>query len=310
MAIAVRKNDGNFLAGAPRPVFDTKNMLYAIKETAGDTGTLLVGYDFPIGLPFKYCQRAGLTEYKDAISVLGSGKWVDFFHPATVPDEIDIYRPFYPMYPGGTSRDHLVEGLQIPFNELYRDCEKARPGRRAACPLFWTLGGQQVGKAAISGWREIIQPGISDRDIQLSIWPFSGHLDVLLQPGAVILAETYPAEFYTHLDIKFTPARRGQKSGKRSQKDRMKNAETLISCFRKSSISMEESLESLIRDGFGASVSGEDKFDAIVGLIGMIITLRNWGSELEPQAEHLRHNEGWILGMPVDHQQITETALS
>ena len=31
------------------------------------------------------------------------------------------------------------------------------PGRRAAAPIFWTLGAQQVGKAAIAAWRELLQ---------------------------------------------------------------------------------------------------------------------------------------------------------
>lgn len=57
----------------------------------------------------------------------------------------------------------LKKGLSLKmFDELRRLCEMSvpawsvYPGRRAACPLFWTLGGQQVGKAAILGWREVL----------------------------------------------------------------------------------------------------------------------------------------------------------
>jgi hypothetical protein len=59
---------------------------------------------------------------------------------------------------------------------LRRQCERATPTRRAACPLFWTLGSNQVGKAAISGWQEVIAP--AQRHGQSSELPIDrGHPD-------------------------------------------------------------------------------------------------------------------------------------
>jgi hypothetical protein len=79
---------------------------------------------------------------------------------------------------------------------LRRRCELAQPGRRAACSIFWTLGGQQVGKAAIAGWKEVLIPALDDTEIDLRLWPFDGSLSELVARGRVVVAETYPAEFY------------------------------------------------------------------------------------------------------------------
>lgn len=43
-----------------------------------------------------------------------------------------------------------------------RKASASSAARRAACPLFWTLGGNQAGKAAIAGWRDILQPALLD----------------------------------------------------------------------------------------------------------------------------------------------------
>lgn len=52
-------------------------------------------------------------------------------------------------------------------------------GRNAACPLFWTLGANQVGKGAIIGWRDVLSPALHD-DKGVFLWLFDGFLDDLL----------------------------------------------------------------------------------------------------------------------------------
>ena len=102
----------------------------------------------------------------------------------------------------------------MTWNELYRRCEHKTDTRPAASPLFWTLGGKQVGKGAISGWREFVQPLIGDNN-NVALWPFDGALRDLLQSGScVVIVETYPAEFYRRLDVRFPGSKGG---GKRSQ---------------------------------------------------------------------------------------------
>jgi hypothetical protein len=51
-----------------------------------------------------------------------------------------------------------------------------------------------------------------------------------------------------------------------------------------------------LRDGFGGGSDGEDRFDAVMGVLGMIAVVRG---ELEvgiPEGDGVRRVEGWILG--------------
>ena len=57
----------------------------------------------------------------------------------------------------------------------------------------------QVGKAAIIGWRDVLAPALLDGG-PVSLWPFDGALPSLLVPGNVVIAETYPAECYGWFD--------------------------------------------------------------------------------------------------------------
>jgi hypothetical protein len=47
-----------------------------------------------------------------------------------------------------------------------------------------------------------------------ALWPFSGRLEELLRPGQIVIAECYPAEFYTHLG---QPSVKSWKSGRKSR---------------------------------------------------------------------------------------------
>ena len=61
------------------------------------------------------------------------------------------------------AQKHLLNGLGFnnhKIDVLLRKCEIGRIGRRAACSLFWTLGGNQVGKGAIAGWRDLLGPAL------------------------------------------------------------------------------------------------------------------------------------------------------
>ena len=74
--------------------------------------------------------------------------------------------------------------------------EGRRHGRPREC-LFFTLGGAQVGAGAIVGWRDVIQPALSE----VKLWPFDGDLVTLLATPGVTVAEIYPAEAYSHLGV-------------------------------------------------------------------------------------------------------------
>lgn len=90
-------------------------------------------------------------------------------------------------------------------DELKRRCE------RKAEALFWLVGAKQVGRAAISGWRDLLAPALAN-ETELSIWPFDGPLfDLLARPG-IVVAETYPAAMYQHLDLKIRQSKRKKTS--------------------------------------------------------------------------------------------------
>jgi hypothetical protein len=297
MVLADRLADGTFLAHAPERVGEAHTLITRLKQIAGDNGCTLIGFDFPIGFPQEYARQAGITDFLKFLHGAGHGRWAEFYTPAENAEEIRLERPFYPKKPGKARRDHLLKGLGIQsMQALMRQCERAHDKRRAACPLFWTLGGQQVGKAAICGWREVLAPGLKGEKHNFAIWPFSGRLRDLLHPGAAVVAETYPGEFYHHLGINFSNPVTGRKSGKRDQLARRNNRELLLRFAEAQSIHLDPPLWEEIRDGFGANPNGEDRFDATIGLFGMLNTLNSEGSLSEPESEVVRRIEGWIFG--------------
>ena len=296
LARARLNSAGRYLAYAPEPAGEPQSFLLRQNAQAGEGAATLVGFDFPIGLPLAYAHRAGINDFLAILPRLGHEQWSQFYETAALSTEIGIYRPFYPSKAGNSRQQHLIEGLQvISIDDLRRRCERAHTARRAACPLFWTLGAQQVGKAAISGWRDVIV-GSNGMPAYLAIWPFSGILEDLLKPGKVVLAETYPAEFYTHLGVRFSAHRRGERSGKRSQQDRAGNAVQLLDWADRIGVIVAPQLAAALKDGFGASPDGEDRFDAVIGLFGMINVILGNRPAGEPEEEAIRKIEGWILG--------------
>lgn len=293
MACARLGGHGRYRADMPEPVGDLTTLFTRLRATAGAEGCVLLGVDFPIGLPLSYARRVGIDAFMDALPRFGEGWWNGFYTVNTAPREISLHRPFYPARPGGARREHLAAALGMDsFDALLRRCEQPYPGRRAAAPLFWTLGGQQVGKAAISGWRDLLAPALRRGEGDLTLWPFAGPLPALCEPGRVVVAESYPAEFYGHLGVRF-PRESG---GKRAREGRRANGDVLLAWACNAGVDVAPAVAGAIRDGFGAAAEGEDRFDATVGLFGMLnVTLgrRPAGEVADPQ---VRRVEGWILG--------------
>lgn len=271
---------------APEPVGDTATLFARLRARTAGRGAILVGFDFPIGLPARYGQATGLGSYRDALRAFGRGCWEDWYSVCAEPDEISLHRPFYPMRPGGTTRAHLVDGLGLGPEALLRRCDRATPTRPAACSVFWTLGGNQVGKAAITGWREVVRPHLD----HVAIWPFDGTLPELLADGGVVLAETYPGDAYGQIGIP-----RGRWS-KRRQADRASVSAPLIDWLDRHAGAEDRQVAELARRGFSASGEGEDQFDALVGLLAMIEVAEGRRSEGVPRATDVLTWEGWILG--------------
>lgn len=298
MTCAVRDGD-HYTAEPPEPVGDTSTLLRRL-QSRGFEGPVIVGFDFPIGVPSNYARKVWVDDFLNWLPRLGEGEWARFYEVAERPKEISCHRPFYPMRNGRrgeTPQSHLLNALRMnTANDIRRQCELHNSDRRAASPLFWTIGAQQVGKAAISGWREVLGPGLRDPELTLVIWPFSGRLRELMKPGHLVVVETYPAEFYHHLGIVWTSSAPGQKSGKRSQSDRAANAHSLMKWADSSGVYLDPSLQDAIQNGFGSRPEGEDQFDATIGLFGMLNVLLGHRAIDEPDSGEIRNIEGWIFG--------------
>jgi len=251
---------------------------------------VLAGFDFPIGVPAAFGKRTGFGDFPEALAEFGSGEWKEFFCVADRPEDITLRRPFYPQtYPRGRRQAHLLGALGVKtMDELRRACERKTPSRRAACSVFWTLGGNQVGKAAIDGWKSVIQPALRGG---ARLWPFQGRLDELSKSPGCVLCETYPQEAYLHVGVCFRPS-----GGKRIQEDRRDAGAPVIRWAERQGVSFADDARKNLLDGFGPSVSGEDPFDALVGLLSMIEVVDRRRDEGSASAADVITWEGWILG--------------
>ncbi len=292
LCIAERANDGGYHIATPVPVGEPGELSRTLLDRANQDSVLL-GVDFPLGLPMAYARAAGVPAFADLLPELGAGDWAKFFELCDTAEDIALRRPFYPRRPGGTAQAQLVEALGVDtMDDLRRRCEQKTERRGAAAPLFWTLGAQQVGRAAISGWRDLLQSSLDDAAVDLRLWPFEGSLADLLKPARVVVAETYPAECAVQIGLGAT----GKRWSKRRQSDRAAHAYALVDWARSRRVSLDESLQPLIRDGFGDLASGEDQFDSLVGLAGMLDVVLGVRPEMPPMSNERRLIEGWILG--------------
>ena len=292
LAIASRTDDG-WRAEAPVPVGDLPSLILMLRERAGEAPVLL-GIDTPIGLPIAYAERAGITSFRDFLANdLGHGEWSDFASVATHHGQISRRRPFYPFAPGGKLLQHLLDGLGlVEAKQLRRVCELVsieKPGI-----LFWTLGVNQTGKAALLAWTELIRPALAD-DPSVKLWPFDGEMPELIAPGTTVIVETYPAAAANLLDIKVPLP------GKTSQTARRTAGLDICRTCGHLGITQSIDLHAQVADGFGPKKDGEDPFDAVLGLLGMIAVATTYepsGIPTSDQLPHVRSVEGWILGVP------------
>jgi hypothetical protein len=288
MARALLQPGGRYLVLPPVRV-GALDGFWAWLQAVAPTGPILVGFDFPIGLPAAYADRVGIEDFPAALDGFDG----DFYSVARTPEEISLARPFYPDRPGGRSRRDLVDALGLEaWDRLHRRCDRATASRPAACPMFWTLGGNQVGKAAISGWRELLAPARRAR-MNVAIWPFDGALAALLSTPSFVVAETYPGEVYVHLGLR--PALRSR-GGKRRQAARAACAGLLLAWAERSQVSLAPALADDIEAGFGPLAGADDRFDSVVGVFGMLNVLRGGRPSGEPDDPVVLRVEGWILG--------------
>jgi len=272
---------------APAPVGEVGSFLARLLAAA-DGGAVALGVDLPIGVPRAYVVQRGEPGFMHFLRQTAG--WPDFFQVCATLQEIRADRPFYPArgVRGMTRATHAAAlGRGGPMG-LSRACDRATAERPAGAPLFWTLGANQTGKAAIAAWRDMLLPALLG-GAPLRVWPFEGPFLDLLAPGTVAVAETYPAEALRHLGIRL-------KGSKRRQADRAAVGDLLLGAMATLRARPEAALAVAARDGFGADAAGEDRFDCALGLLCVLNVLAGNRPDTAPDDPWIRRWEGWVLG--------------
>lgn len=105
-----------------------------LREEAGETGCAFAGFDFPIGIPASYAERAHISSLRALLRKPGRGEWKDFYSVCDKPDQISVHRPFYQNDKfKSRGRDDLFRCPVVSSVEsLLRRCERGGNGHKEA----------------------------------------------------------------------------------------------------------------------------------------------------------------------------------
>jgi hypothetical protein len=284
-AIARRRPSG-WQIEAIAPFSELSHVLFDNKDQS-----ILAGFDFPIGMPEFWYKAANVVDFPSFLNAVKAGKLHQIFSVAEFESEISYERPFYPNKvgkKGEKKKAHLLNKFNLSNDkELFRECEIATANRSNASPLFWTIGAKQVGKAALTGWKEILIPLFHDGAI---LWPFQ-KIPFDRSSVGLVLVETYPAEYYSIFEKNLM-----KKRSKTNREHRIEAGKAIKKWLEERSISFSKIVEEKINCGFGSQSDGEDQFDAFVGLCAMLdVVLGNRAAISSLHSSNLSR-EGWIFG--------------
>ena len=161
VAMALRDERGWRLL-PPAPVGTVGDFLSRLRRLA-DGGAVALGVDLPLGLPRAYAAQRNEADFPAFLR--GLAQLPEFFRVCANLDELGPDRPFYPArgIKGMTRASHAKRLRLGGPGGLSRACDKATKERPAGAPLFWTLGANQTGKAAIAAWRDMLLPSVAIR---------------------------------------------------------------------------------------------------------------------------------------------------
>jgi len=281
------RSGGAWRIAAPEPVGDVATLPGRLLARA-DGGPVVLGVDLPLGLPRAYAARVPEPDFPAFLR--GLAQRPGFFEVCATLDEVSADRPFYPArgLAGMTRAAHALALGLAGAAALSRACDRATAERPAGAPLFWTLGANQSGKAAIAAWRDFLLPAIA-ACVPMRLWPFEGKLGDLIAAGSVVIAETYPAEALRHLGLRFA-------GSKRRQADRAALAPALLAVAERLGAVPDPALAASATDGFGADSAGEDRFDCVLGLLCVVNVQAGNRPDAAPDDPWIRRWEGWVLG--------------
>ena len=285
---AARRDGRGWRLDAPLPVGPLGSFLARL-TTAASGGAVALGADFPLGLPRAYAERH-VTEPDFPSFLRGLAARPAFFEVCADVAEVGPLRPFYPARGrAGMRRVEHAAALELAAAAgLSRACDRATAERPAGAPLFWTLGANQSGKAAISAWRDLLLPALAG-PAPPALWPFDGAFRALLRPGRVAIAETYPAEALRHFGLRLA-------GSKRRRADRAALAAPLAAAMAALDAEPDATLRAMLADGFGPDAAGEDRFDCLLGLLCVLNVLAGNRPDTAPDDPAIQRWEGWVLG--------------
>lgn len=295
LAVARREGAAWHLA-APEPVGKLATFSARLLARARG-GAVALGVDLPLGLPRAFVARHGLSgSFPAFLRRLDPA----FLEVCDTLDQAGAARPFYPRrgLRGMTRAAHAAALGLAGAHELSRLCDRATAERPAGAPLFWTLGANQAGKAAISAWRDWLIPALNG-PAPPRLWPFEGPFRALLAPGILVIAETYPAEALRHLALRLP-------GSKRRQQDRTALVPALAAAMARLGVHPNAPLQAELNDGFGPHPNGEDRLDSVLGALAVINVLQSNRPDTPPADPWLTTWEGWVLGqtsLPRDHDR-------
>jgi len=280
-----RRDARGWRAEAPAPVGDPATLVASL---LAEGVPVALGLDLPLGVPRGFAE--GRAEPGFVPFLRGLAGDAVFFAVAPTLAEVSRRRPFYPARGvKGMTRAAHAEALGLgDARGLSRWCDRATAERPAGAPVFWTLGANQSGKAAIAAWRDWLAPGLA-AGAPYAIWPFAGGLHGLLAPGRAVLAEVYPAEALRHCGLVL-------RGSKRVRADRTAIAEPLLAAMAARRVAPSAALRAAAADCFGTDAAGEDRFDSVIGLLGLIGVLDGARPDFIPDDPAIRAWEGWVLG--------------
>lgn len=284
ICVARRGREG-WIAEAPRLVGDTAQLL---PDLLAGGAPVALGLDLPLGVPRDWAAGRAEPDFPALLRSLAADP--GFFEVSADLSTVCPARPFYPArgVKGMTRAAHAAAlGLPGPAS-LSRACDRATPLRPAGAPVFWTLGANQSGKAAIAAWRDWIIPALV-AGAPVSLWPFEGGLHALLAPGRAVLAEVYPAEALRQVGLRMP-------GSKRDAAARRALGPALRDAMARLSVQATPALQAAVADGFGADAAGEDRLDCVLGLLCLVAVLDGVRADHVPADPWIRRWEGWVLG--------------
>src|SRR5262245_38915207 len=80
-----------YVVAAPEPVGNIETLFSRIENQVSGDSSVLMGFDFPIGVPGDYASRGGFSEFRAALPPFGTGEGRDFYEITDAPNRLQPF---------------------------------------------------------------------------------------------------------------------------------------------------------------------------------------------------------------------------